>query len=136
MATTRHVFCYGSLMFAEVWCRVAQGHYATQPGWVRGYQRRRVQGEIFPCLIPGANHDRVHGVMYVHVGLDDIARLDTFEGHLYERHIAVCTDLAQHTYDVDLYVIKPRYHTLVADEAWDVAWFATTGLPQFLSRYL
>ena len=64
MAATRHVFCYGSLMFAEVWCRVVQGHYATQPGWICGYQRRRVQGELFPCLIPGADHDRVHGVIY------------------------------------------------------------------------
>ena len=67
-------------------------------------------------------------------GLDDIARLDAFEGHLYDRHTAVCTGRDQHTYAVDLYVIKPRYRALVADEAWDVTWFATEGLPQFLSR--
>jgi gamma-glutamylcyclotransferase (GGCT)/AIG2-like uncharacterized protein YtfP len=134
MSATRHIFCYGSLMFAEVWSRVVQGHYATQPGWVRGYQRRGVTGELFPCLIPGTDQDCVHGVIYMHVRLDDIARLDAFEGHLYDRHTTVCTGRDQHTYAVDLYVIKPHYRALVTDTAWDAVWFATQGLPQFLSR--
>jgi gamma-glutamylcyclotransferase (GGCT)/AIG2-like uncharacterized protein YtfP len=136
MSATRHIFCYGSLMFAEVWSRVVQEHYATQPGWVRGYQRRGVTGELFPCLIPGTEHDRVHGVIYMHVRPDDIARLDTFEGHLYDRRTTVCTGGDQHTYAVDLYVIKSHYQALVTDTAWDAAWFATEGLPQFLSRYV
>jgi gamma-glutamylcyclotransferase (GGCT)/AIG2-like uncharacterized protein YtfP len=123
-------------MFAEVWGRVVQGHYATQPGWIRGYQRRCVRGELFPCLIPGTDHNRVHGVIYMDVHLDDIARLDAFEGHLYERHTTVGTGADQHAYAVDLYVIKPRYHALVADEAWDAVWFATEGLRLFLCRDL
>jgi gamma-glutamylcyclotransferase (GGCT)/AIG2-like uncharacterized protein YtfP len=136
MSATRHIFCYGSLMFAEVWSRVVQGHYAMQPGWVRGYQRRGVHGELFPCLIPGTDQDCVHGVIYGHVRLDDIARLDAFEGPLYDRHTTVGTGGDQHTSAVDLYVITPHYRALVTDTAWDAAWFATEGLPQFLSRYI
>lgn len=129
----RHVFCYGSLMFPEVWHRVVQGRYDTLEGALSGYERRGVKDELFPCLIPGDASDLVQGVIYLGVGSDDLTRLDAFEGPLYDRQAAVCRGMDHHLYAVDVYILKACYRALVADEVWDAAWFAREDLPRFLS---
>ena len=130
-----HLFCYGSLMFIPVWSRVVQGAYERLEGQLRGFQRRGVKGASYPCLISGTHDDVVDGVIYLHVTADDLARLDAFEGELYDRQSAVCLGTDQRSYDVEVYVLKARHRSVATDTGWNVAWFATEGLSQFLGDY-
>ena len=130
-----HLFCYGSLMFAPVWSRVVQGTYDRVEAPLRGFQRRCVQGGTYPCLIPGSYDDIVDGVIYLHVNTADMARLDAFEGELYDRKTVVCLDAAKRSYEAEVYVLKTHYRSVATDAAWDVTWFASEGLSQFLDHY-
>lgn len=69
----RHIFTYGSLMFAPVWRRV-----------VRGYGRYAIAGKIYPAMI--AQPDAaVNGIVYFDVDDVDAAALDVFEGAEHRR---------------------------------------------------
>jgi gamma-glutamylcyclotransferase (GGCT)/AIG2-like uncharacterized protein YtfP len=130
-----HLFCYGSLMFAPVWSRVVQGTYDHVEAQLRGFQRRGVQGEIYPCLISGSHQDIVEGVIYFHLNTADMARLDAFEGDLYERQTVTCVDAMQRSHEVEVYVLKARYRSMATRTAWNARWFASEGLAQFLDKY-
>lgn len=130
-----HLFCYGSLMFAPVWSRVVQGTYDRVEAQLRGFQRRCVRGGTYPCLIPGSHDDIIDGVIYLHVNTADMARLDAFEGELYDRKTVVCLDAAKRSYEAEVYVLKTHYRSVATDAAWDVTWFASEGLSQFLDHY-
>ena len=131
-----HLFCYGSLMFAPVWSRVVQGTYDHIPAQLRGFQRRGVQGELYPCLIPGRQADLVEGVLYFHLNAADMKRLDEFEGDLYDRQTVAVTgvDGSQGPHEAEVYVLKACHRAVATQTAWDATWFATEGLAQFL-RY-
>jgi gamma-glutamylcyclotransferase (GGCT)/AIG2-like uncharacterized protein YtfP len=122
-------------MFTPVWSRVVQGTYDRIEAQLRGFQRRGVQDETYPCLIPGSHEDIVDGIIYLHITTTDMARLDAFEGDLYERQTVTCVDTAQRSYDAEVYVLKARYRLVATHTAWDVRWFATAGLTQFLGTY-
>jgi gamma-glutamylcyclotransferase (GGCT)/AIG2-like uncharacterized protein YtfP len=130
-----HLFCYGSLMFTPVWSRVVQGTYDRIEAQLRGFQRRGVRDKIYPCLIPGSHEDIVDGVVYLHIHPTDMARLDAFEGDLYDRQTVTCVEAAQRSYEAAVYVLKARFRSIATDAAWDARWFATEGLPQFLRHY-
>ena len=63
-----------------------------------------------------------------------MARLDAFEGDLYERQTVTCVDRAQRFHDAQAYVLKPRYRSVATATAWDAEWFAREGLSQFLGE--
>ena len=80
-----NVFTYGSLMYPRVWELVVSGHYRSLRGTVRGFERRRISGEVYPALVRGAPESAVEGVLYLDVSAADVAALDRFEGEPYAR---------------------------------------------------
>jgi len=82
--TGKHVFTYGSLMFAEVWRQVVGMDYSAQAATLRDYRRFSVPGVTYPGMI-AAPGEQVSGLLYMDVGRDDLARLDAFEGAEYRR---------------------------------------------------
>jgi gamma-glutamylcyclotransferase (GGCT)/AIG2-like uncharacterized protein YtfP len=129
-----HLFCYGSLMFAPVWSRVVAGTYHATQARLDGFERRGITGATYPCLIPGGPQDRVSGILYFEVGAADMARLDAFEGDLYERQTVTCVDREQRSHDAQAYVLKPHFRSVATATAWDADWFAREGLSQFLAE--
>lgn len=81
---SRHVFTYGSLMFAPIWRRVVRGDYRQAPATLAGHARFAIVGEAYPGMIahPGAS---VAGVLYFDVDAKDVDALDAFEGADYSR---------------------------------------------------
>lgn len=63
---TRHIFTYGSLMFAEVWQRVVAGDYRAVAADLMHHARYAVRGETYPGLVPQAGA-RVAGIVYLDV---------------------------------------------------------------------
>src|SRR5690606_9178061 len=75
----RNIFTYGSLMFPEVWEKVASGRYRTAPATADGYARHPVIGATYPGMVPAAGQ-AVRGMLYFDVTPADVAALDAFEG--------------------------------------------------------
>ena len=130
-----NVFCYGSLMFSEVWNRIVKGSYPSKLGLVKGYERRKVKGVTYPCLIKNNDRKKVEGVIYFDVDKQDLLKLDQFEGAEYERIGEVAYLKNGGCVEVELYLWRNKYLNLVETEQWDVQWFETVGISLFLNRY-
>jgi hypothetical protein len=63
-------------MFAPVWSKVVTDTYRSARAWLRGYRRCRIQGEVYPALIPATAAASVEGRLYFEIGDADMQRLD------------------------------------------------------------
>lgn len=125
---TRHIFTYGSLMFADVWQRVVAGRYGNASGIIRDHGRYAVINEIYPGVVaqPGS---QVKGVVYFNVEAADIAALDIFEGLDYVRQ-AVQVQLPDKVLEADTYLYcKPA---ALSAQDWDPRCFE---MEKFLQTY-
>ena len=87
---TRHVFTYGSLMFAPVWRHVVRGSYVSLAARLDNHARYVVHNELYPGLVAEAGA-QVDGMLYLDIDDRDLAALDRFEGEDYRR----CTVMVQ-----------------------------------------
>lgn len=122
-------------MYAPVWQRVVTGAYEARAGLIRGYTRRRIQGELYPALLLAAFESTVRGMLYLDVSAQDVAALDAFEGAGTDyRRIQASVEL-----DGGSVVHAATYlylHPERAEEApWDAERFAVEGLQRFLETY-
>ncbi len=116
-------------MFADVWQRVVRGQYASCDATLAGYRRFAVRDETYPGIVVSTGSS-VAGLVYADVDADDVARLDQFEGELYERIDATVTDAQGSAMKVQTYLfLQP---TGLTDQLWLPQSFA---LQQFLSTY-
>ena len=130
MTTTggTHVFTYGTLMFADVVEALLGRRFESRPARLPDFARLCVRGRVYPGIVAraGATTD---GVLYE--GLDGaaLARLDEFEGELYERRtvvvlasssIGTATDDQQRA---EVYVVASGKEHLLAEEPWDAEQF-------------
>ena len=130
-----HVFTYGSLMFAPVWERVVRGNYVRSDAVLKGFKRRRFEGEEYPGILPSPR-SKVTGVIYFDVGEDDLAALDAFEGEYYLRGTETLrlNDVA--TVQADVYVVRPEFAHLMSDEQWSPEQFEKEGMAPFIDKYV
>lgn len=79
-------FFYGTLLAPQVLSRVL-GHEVAKRQWatLKNYARHRVRGLDYPALIPEENAE-VRGMVYDGLSVEDMHRLDLFEGEEYARH--------------------------------------------------
>jgi gamma-glutamylcyclotransferase (GGCT)/AIG2-like uncharacterized protein YtfP len=132
-ASAGHVFTYGTLMFGEVWHRVVSGEYEAVRGWIRGYARYRIRGELHPALLQDAEAPPLEGVVYLDVGPDDLAALDRFETAAYRRRRVAVELEGRDRASAWVYVfVDPSW---VERTAWDSARFQAEGLAEFLRNH-
>jgi gamma-glutamylcyclotransferase (GGCT)/AIG2-like uncharacterized protein YtfP len=116
-------------MFPAVWELVVRDSYSSCTATLHGYARYAVADARYPGVIaqPGTIVD---GVLYLDVGMADIARLDLFEGKEYLR-AAVQVCLADGTQaDAQTYLFTAT-HRLQAS-AWDADGF---DIRRFVNTY-
>lgn len=78
------LFVYGTLMVPAVFARVGGcGEPVMEGAVLRGHRRYRVEGEVWPGVVPEEGHD-VEGMLVVGVGEGVMGRLAAFEGGDYE----------------------------------------------------
>ena len=130
-----NVFTYGSLMFEDVWQKVVRGKYAKLDGVLSGYNRRAVKNEEYPALVKGDTDDKVGGVVYKDVSLEDIQRLDTFEGIYYKRQTEQVLLPGNQLLSVVFYLLKPEYHHILSNHRWNLENFKREGIHEFLDKY-
>jgi gamma-glutamylcyclotransferase (GGCT)/AIG2-like uncharacterized protein YtfP len=130
-----NIFCYGSLMYPEVWNLVVEGNYKKQSGQIFGYCRKKIKNEEYPGLIAAKAEDSVEGIVYFNVSNEDLKRLDLFEGNQYIRVEVNCL-LSHNSYlKTHTYIINPQEQAIVDREDWDKQQFEQNGLKKFLNKY-
>jgi len=129
-----NLFAYGTLMCEDIMQEVAACLPPHEPGTLKRYSRRCVQGENFPAIMPD-QAGRVAGVVYKNVSDSAWERLDRFEGDFYARRL-VQVDLADGTTSsADAYVVKPKFLNRLAPIEWDFEDFLQNGKANFQKRY-
>ncbi|MEW6269813.1 MAG: gamma-glutamylcyclotransferase family protein [Thermodesulfobacteriota bacterium] len=127
------IFTYGTLTFPDVMQAVTGRTFASLPATLAGYACRAVRGAVYPGAVQhaGATTD---GVLWQGVDETSLARLDRFEGELYERRevTVVARDGARHAAQV--YVVRAAHASRLAPEPWDRERFAREHLAAYLSR--
>jgi gamma-glutamylcyclotransferase (GGCT)/AIG2-like uncharacterized protein YtfP len=126
---SRHVFTYGSLMFADVWSRVVKGRYASIEGRVEHHARYAIDGADYPGMV-ARDGSRVTGRLYLDIDDDDLRRLDEFEGVDYRRDVVTVTAADGIVRDAETYVYLRGERLL--DTAWVPEEFA---MQRFLETY-
>ncbi|MFW5845176.1 MAG: gamma-glutamylcyclotransferase family protein, partial [Planctomycetota bacterium] len=123
------LFAYGTLMFPEVFARVAGPPVlASSPCVLLGWRRHALRDATYPALVPCPGK-RVQGVCYVEPATGQLQRLDAFEGDEYER-----VTLQQDGEDLLVYRWRDDPERLLAAD-WDVEGFRQTGLPSFQAGF-
>lgn len=130
----RHCFTYGSLMTEHIMFGVCGMQLSAKPARLAGFSRHPVKDEDYPGIVP-SDADEVHGVLYLAVPADAIARLDAFEGEQYRRTPVTveCPDGQQ--LSADTYVFRPELAHLLLPGDWDEAAFEREGRARFERKF-
>lgn len=116
-------------MFADVWQRVVSGTYHSFAATLNDYRRFAVRDETYPGII-ASDGCSVAGLVYTDVDPADVARLDQFEGELYQRIDVAVTDAHGNAIKVQTYLfLQPSRLT---EQPWIPQSFA---LDQFIATY-
>ena len=131
MSAARHVFAYGSLMFAPVWRHVTGREDVGEPARALGFRRTRLRGLSYPGMFAAPGH-ATHGRLYRDVDAGGLAVLDAFEGEPYRRAtIEVAGPGGSEQADAWLFVDRD----LALEADWEPATFERDALDEFLATY-
>ncbi|RZA02099.1 MAG: gamma-glutamylcyclotransferase [Moraxellaceae bacterium] len=129
-----NLFTYGSLMFPAVWQQLVPTPGFSTCAFLPGFSRRLIFLDTYPLLIADAKSSGILGKIYYGLTEADIARLDWFEGEIYQR-IAVEAFTEQGKLSCQTYVPKQEFNMLAMQDSWRGDIFRQTQLPIFLARY-
>jgi gamma-glutamylcyclotransferase (GGCT)/AIG2-like uncharacterized protein YtfP len=111
------LFTYGTLMLAEVMEIVAGRRFAARRAELPGYRRRLLRDAVYPGLVPAAG-ETVEGVLWEGVDPHALARIDRFEGALYERPELRVSVAPGESCAAFVYLLRPEHRALATDSAW------------------
>jgi gamma-glutamylcyclotransferase (GGCT)/AIG2-like uncharacterized protein YtfP len=125
------VFAYGTLIFPEVMRAVTGRTFEAEPAVLPGYRRRRIEARTYPGIVE-VSEEFTEGRLYRNVDEATLARLDVFEGELYERLRLRVTLEGGEALEAWGYVVAARYEHRVSREAWDAEDFLLQHAEAFL----
>jgi gamma-glutamylcyclotransferase (GGCT)/AIG2-like uncharacterized protein YtfP len=125
------VFAYGTLLFPAVMEAVTGRRFGTREAELAGYARRRLRRRIYPAAVASPG-ERVAGRLYEGVDAATLARLDRFEGDLYERRRVSVAPAEGGAVAAELYVVVAARRGELLDEPWDPEEFASAHLAAYL----
>lgn len=131
------LFAYGTLMEPAVLTAVTGQQFPSRPAVLRGYDRYRVRGTVYPGVLPEPG-TATRGVVYDQLDTDTVARLDAFEGALYDRlrlHVEVDdTPATGSQITAAVYVIRPTARARLSPDRWDFLEFRRLHLATYLEQ--
>lgn len=119
-------------MLAEVMECVAGRRCERRPAVLAGFRRGRLRDRLYPGLVPDAAA-RVEGVLWEGLDAAALARIDRFEGELYERRRCEVAPAAGERVAADVYVLAPAHRALLLARDWDEAEFRALHLADYLA---
>ncbi|MGD8367445.1 MAG: gamma-glutamylcyclotransferase [Desulfobacterales bacterium] len=131
-----NLFAYGTLMDPEIMHRVSGFQRRSSRAVLFGYVRKALRGEVYPAIAPrkGAS---VEGILYFELPPEAVARIDRFEGSLYNRTevVAVIDGSKREAVAALAYVIAGEHLDRLSDRDWSFKRFLETGKGRFQSSY-
>lgn len=131
---SQDLFTYGSLMCEDIMAEVAGVRLDCTPAILAGYRRFLVRDEQYPGVIE-APAGSVAGVVYHGLGPEAWARLDRFEGEMYDRRPVTVRYDNNAAGVVDCYVFRSEFAHRLTETEWDFAAFLRGGKALFQSQY-
>lgn len=128
------LFAYGSLMAPDIMRRASGHEGSSTPATLHGYFRATIVDETYPGIVP-ATGESVAGVYYPNLTGLALARLDEFEGEMYER-ATVDVETAAGSIAAQVYVIRPGFRHLLTSTPWDFDDFMCSGYHRFIADYV
>ena len=129
-----NIFTYGTLMIPAVMHTVTARHFRSQKSILRGYARFTIKGASYPGISP-VTDAATEGIIYFDVDKPSLARLDIFEGDLYQRTPIQAETQGGKMLNAETYVIKPEHRDYLSLQKWDVEEFVQNSLEAFLNTY-
>jgi gamma-glutamylcyclotransferase (GGCT)/AIG2-like uncharacterized protein YtfP len=126
------VFCYGTLEWPQVVETVTGRRFPGAPAVLPGFARFRMRQQVYPAVVECEGAE-TRGLVWLGVDAHALARLDAFEGALYERRALEVRGEAGETFAAWAYVLHPRERARLSDEPWDRDTFAQRHLATFLA---
>jgi gamma-glutamylcyclotransferase (GGCT)/AIG2-like uncharacterized protein YtfP len=126
------LFTYGTLMLAEVMEIVAGRPCPSRRAALPGYRRRLLRGRVYPGIVPAAG-EAVEGVLWEGLDAAALARIDRFEGPLYDRSEVRVALAPGDGCAAFAYVLRREYEALLASADWDEAEFRARHLRAYLA---
>jgi len=134
LSPAQNLFAYGSLMCADIMAEVVGAQLRSTPAVLRGYRRFLVRDEHYPGVMADAG-GMVTGLVYHGVTGEGWARLDRFEGAMYDRK-TVPVRLVDETHIMaDCYIFRSAFTHLLTRTEWDYVVFLRSGKTQFQQQY-
>ena len=128
-----HLFTYGTLVFPEVWQRIAVREAVAERATLCGFAIYRVKDAIFPGIVRAGEVDRVSGMLYRDLDDDTLFELDAYESDFYQRlAVSVVTEEGE-SVEGQAYLVPDSRRDMLTDEPWDAQWFAEHKLAKYLS---
>lgn len=125
------VFTYGTLAVPAVMEAVTGRRFAGREAELAGFVRCRLRGRSYPAAAPRAGA-RVAGRLYEAVDPATLARLDRFEGPLYERREVSVLLPGGGEARAEVYVLAAGHRGELLEEPWDPAAFEMFELGAYL----
>jgi len=125
------LFCYGTLVFPEVMRAVTGRSFAHEPARLAGWVRLHFRGRPYPGLRARLGGS-TPGVLWHGVDAASSARLDRFEGALYERRTLRVRTARGADVAAQVYVVAETELGRLSSQPWEPSRFARESLRDFL----
>jgi gamma-glutamylcyclotransferase (GGCT)/AIG2-like uncharacterized protein YtfP len=126
-----HLFCYGTLCFADVMRRVSGTLPKSTPAMLLDYACYALLGLAYPGIVPRPGA-QVGGLLYQGLSRAQLARLDAYEGAQYRR-LRIWVNLgSERRVRAWTYVLQPRYYHRLTDRTWSLERFGREQLTRYL----
>jgi gamma-glutamylcyclotransferase (GGCT)/AIG2-like uncharacterized protein YtfP len=126
------LFSYGTLMLGEVMELVGGRAFGRRAAVLSGFRRLGLREQVYPAIVP-ARGETLDGVLWEALDPPALARIDRFEGPLYERQQLLVEVANGEIRSAFVYVLRPEHADLLTDTTWDEATFRARHLADFLA---
>ncbi len=127
----RRAFTYGSLIFPEVMQVVCGRPLANVRAAALRIRCEALHGAIYPGAVQDPDAS-ASGRLYEGLGPAELARLDEFEGDLYDRVVVRVETAAGVPHAAWVYLVRPPHRHRLAGNPWDSGRFAERELAAYL----
>ncbi|MDH5297989.1 MAG: gamma-glutamylcyclotransferase [Desulfobulbaceae bacterium] len=125
------LFTYGTLMVEEIMAALAGKPLPSREAVLKGFQRFRMRGEIYPGIGPATGHE-TRGRLYVAMDDETMALLDAFEGEQYHRQPLTVTTADGTSQAAETYLLASSFSHCRTDRPWEIEQFTSRHLTRFL----
>lgn len=127
-----HLFAYGTLELPEVLAKVTGREHVPRAALLAGFSRYLLARYPYPAIIADPA-GTVLGSVFLDLDAAELARLDAYEGDLYERcELSVWAGDA--ALQAQSYVLRGEFHELLSQAPWDRHEFERRHLASYLAR--